>query len=270
MRPSVNGETALVTGASSGIGAEICRGLAGRVSRLVIVARREDQLEKLAVELRANHAGLTVTIAPCDLSDRADLQRLIETIPKDTGVLVNCAGLGDVNLFEFSNILKLQRLIAVSVEAVVSLTHAVVPQMVNRGRGGILNISSGFGVTTMPGVATYAGSKHFISAFSESLRMELSSAGICVTQVCPGPVDTNFEKVASNPTGRTTPKFLEITAEQCAQEALRGFYRGRAMVVPGRFARWASMVGRITPAWILRFVYRSFASELRGYGPLKK
>jgi short-subunit dehydrogenase len=269
-RPRVDGQTALITGASSGIGAEICRGLAGRVSKMVIVARGQVQLEALAVELRAKHRGLIVAVQPCDLSDPDALQRLVTAIPKETGILVNCAGLGDINLFEFSDIVKLRRLIAVNVEAVVALTHAVVPQMLKRGSGGILNISSGFGVTTMPGVATYSGSKHFVSAFSESLRMELSGAGICVTQVCPGPVDTNFEKVAGNLTGRSVPGFVEISAAQCAQEALRGFYRGRAMVVPGRFARWLIALGRITPAWVLRLVYRSFAPELRRYGPPKK
>ena len=269
-RPPIDGETALVTGASSGIGVEICRGLAGRVSRLVIVARRVAKLEDLARQLRSEHTGLVVTVHACDLSDTKAVSRLIAAIPKETGLLVNCAGLGDINLFEYSDSAKLHRLIAVNVSAVVALTHAVVPQMLARGRGGILNISSGFGLTTMPGVATYSGTKHFISAFSESLRMELSGAGICVTQVCPGPVATNFEKVAGNPTGRSVPAFVERSAARCAQEALSGFYRGRAMVVPGRFASWLIALGRIMPAWVLRLVYRGFAPALRRYGSPKR
>ena len=213
---------------------------------------------------------MVVTVLPCDLCDQSAVADLVAVIPADIGILVNCAGMGDVGLFEFSDYAKLQRLIALNVEALVGLTHAVVPKMLQRGSGGILNISSGFGVTTMPGVATYAGTKHFVTAFSETLRMELSNAGICVTQVCPGPVDTNFEKVDSNPTGRSTPKFFEISPQQCAQAALTGFYRGRAMVVPGLLPHWLITLGRIAPRWLLRLVYRNFASELRGYGPTKK
>ena len=168
-RPSIDGETALVTGASAGIGAEICRELASRVSRILIVARRAPQLEALAVELRSKNENLVVTVLPCDLCDQSAVADLVAVIPADIGILVNCAGMGDVGLFEFSDYAKLQRLIALNVAALVGLTHAVVPKMLKRGSGGILNISSGFGVTTMPGVATYSGTKHFVTAFSETL-----------------------------------------------------------------------------------------------------
>ena len=119
--------------------------------------------------------------------------------------------------------------------------------MLARGRGGILNVSSGLGLTFMPGAAVYSGSKHYVSAFTESLRLELRGTGVVVSQLCPGPVATEFLDVAGNPVGRPVPRLLELSAEQCARVALRGFARGRALIVPGLVARILIGLGRITP-----------------------
>jgi len=105
--------------------------------------------------------------------------------------------------------------------------------MLKQGRGGILNVSSGWGVTFIPGIGIYAGAKHFVTAFTECLRLELKGTGVVVSQVCPGPVDTEFEQVAGNPTGRDIPAFLTISSERCARAALRGFEKDQAMITPG-------------------------------------
>src|ERR1700693_2408503 len=119
----------------------------------------------------------------------------------------------------------LDRCLRTNISAVAQLTSALVPGVVERGRGGVLNIGSGAGLTVLANAAACVGSKHFVAGFSEALRADLSGTGVTVTQVCPGPVESEFDKVAGSPGGMigTPPRFFRITAAQCAQEALAGF-----------------------------------------------
>ncbi|MEM7152665.1 MAG: SDR family oxidoreductase [Myxococcota bacterium] len=270
--PVLDGSTVLLTGASSGIGLELARLVAARASRLIIVARRRDRLETLRDELVAAHPKLVVDVETCDLSDLAATEALADGLLARldaVDVLINNAGLGDIRLFEVSEHAKLQRMIAVNIEAVTLLTHKLVPPMVQRGRGGVLFISSGFGLTVMPGVAAYAGTKHYVSAFSEALRMELRGTGVVVTQVCPGPVATEFESVAGNPTGQSVPKFIELSPEKCAALSIRGFDRRRATVVPGFVMSILMWFGVWMPRWSRRAMYSWMATFLRNKQGLK-
>lgn len=258
MRPPLDDSRILVTGASSGIGVALARQLAPSARVLVLVARRGDRLQDLATDLRTARPALTVEVESCDLADGAARAALVEAITARHGgldILVNCAGLGDIALLEQSDPAKLELMLQVNVVALTMLTRAFLPGMVAQGRGGILNISSGFGLTWMPVVAAYAGSKHYVTAFSESLRAELAGSGVVVTQSCPGPVATEFEAVAGNPTGQKVPGFVELTADQCAHASLRAFRRGRALVVPGFVAAILIHLGASSPRPVLRLLY---------------
>ena len=262
MRPPFEESTWLVTGASSGIGRALAREVAPRVGRLALLARRADRLEALRDELVARHPGLVVDVYPADLLDRAAVDAALEAIGA-VDVLVNNAGSGDMGVFDQIDWTRTQRMIRLDVEALVYLTHKLVPAMVERGRGGVLNVSSGFGLQFLPGFATYIGAKHFVTGFTEALRLDLASTGVVVSQVCPGPVATEFESNLGNFTGQKVPSFIEISAETCARAALRGFARGRALIVPGVVMKILLALGALTPRWCLRVLYAPVARHFR-------
>ena len=265
VRPPIDGGVVVVTGASSGIGREIARQLASRVRTMIIVARRRERLDRLADELRSRRTDLTLEVQVCDLTDRAALAALADDILSryDVDILVNCAGLGDVSLFDLASWKKLENMLELNVRAVTYLTYRFVGPMVARRRGGILMVSSGFGLSIMPGFAAYVATKHYVSSLTECLRIELRKVGVVLTHVCPGPVATEFEERAGNPTGMRPQKFMEITASRCARSALAGFSRGKALVLPGILYRMIISLRVVTPNWILRWMYVPLANWLR-------
>lgn len=237
-RPPVDGGTVLVTGASAGIGRELAVQLAGRAGTLVLLARRAGRLDELRTELAARHPRLRVVVLPADLSDETDVHRVLDEVRREVGqvdVLVNNAGVGDSALFDHTSWSRTRQVLATNVLALAQLTAGLVPGMVARGKGGVLNIGSGAGLTVLPAAAAYSGSKHFVNGFSEALRADLAGTGVVVTQVCPGPVDSEFDEAAGSTGGMSggPPQWLRITAEQCAREALAGFDRGLPLVLPG-------------------------------------
>ena len=256
----------LITGASSGIGMELARQLAGRARALVLVARRKERLQQLARELKDQTPELEVNVQSCDLADSEATEQMLEAVKRDVGpidVLINNAGFGDLELFETSSWSKLQQMIRVNILALTQLTHSLLVSMLERGRGGILNVSSGFGLTYMPSVATYAGTKHYVTCFTEVLRMELRGTGVVVSQLCPGPVATEFLDVAGNPTGQDIPGLVEISATHCARVAIAGFLRGKALIVPGLVFSLLLWMGRLSPRFVLRWVYFWIGGYLR-------
>lgn len=267
MRPPLEGSV-LITGASSGIGEALARQLADRAQRLVLVARREDRLQALAERLRRQRSGLQVQVLRCDLTDAQQRERLLATLEDGPGidVVINNAGFGDQSLFERGRWDKLEGMVALNVTALTHLTHRLLPPMIERGRGGVLNIGSGFGLSWLPGLAVYIGTKHYVMGFSESLRAELAGTGVVVSQVCPGPVTTEFHDMAENTTGQRPPRFVAISAEQCATEALRGFERGRAVIVPGFYIRNLLRLYAITPSWLWRRIATVLAGPMRSAG----
>lgn len=238
-RSAVDEGTVLITGASSGIGRELALQLGRRAGTLVVLARRADRLAELRAELEARHPALRVEVLTADLSDEKDIARALAELREQVGpvdVLINNAGVGDATLFDQTTWERTRRVLATNVAAVAQLSAALVPAMVARGRGGVLNIGSGAGLTVMPAAAAYSGSKHFVDGFSEALRADLTGTGVVVTQVCPGPVSSEFDEAAGATGGLAggPPEFLKISASQCAREALAGFDRGAALVFPGR------------------------------------
>jgi hypothetical protein len=190
-RPPVDGGTVVITGASSGIGRELAVQLAARASALVLVARRAGRLEELRASLLAARPRLQVMAVAADLSGPAGVEGAVTRVHELAGpvdILVSNAGVGDQELFDQAPWSRTRQVRHTNVLAVAQLTAAVVPSMVQRGRGGVLNVGSGAGLTVMPAAAAYPASKHFIDGFSEALRADLAGTGVVVTQVCPGPV----------------------------------------------------------------------------------
>jgi len=263
VRPPIDGSTALVTGASAGIGREIARQLAPRVRKLVLAARRADRLEAVATELKAANQGLEVATVTADVRDLASLDALCAAAG-DVDILINNAGLGDQVLFADQPWERMAQMIETNITALTYLTRKLLPGMLARGKGGVLNVSSGFGLQFLPGMAVYVGTKHYVTGFTESLRLEVGRRGVVVSQVCPGPVATEFGEVAGN---TVKVGLVEISAESCARTALRGFDRGKALIVPGFLIRLAMGLGAWTPRWLLRFVMGQAGRRLGLLGP---
>ncbi len=255
----------IITGASSGIGAAAARQLAARASVLVLVARRVERLEAIAEELRAG-SRCAVEVRPCDLTDVESARALVDDVISTHGridVLVNNAGMGDIGPFERSDPAKLDAMLRVNVLGATAMARAVAPAMVARRRGGILNVSSGFGLVWLPMFAAYAGTKHYVTAFSEALRCEMASYNVVVSQLCPGPVATEFEEVAENPFG-VSPGAVEISAERCARAGIAGLAKGKAIITPGALAWLSITLGRITPRPVMRLFGRLAVRVMRG------
>jgi short-subunit dehydrogenase len=258
----------LITGASAGIGRELALEFGPRAEMLVLAARRMDRLENLRAELLERHPGLKVVALAADLSEEDEIETLLGRVAEQAGpvdVLVNNAGLGDAALFDRSDWTRTRQILRTNIFAVAQLAAALVPGMVKRGRGGVLNIGSGAGLTVMPNAAAYVASKHFVAGFSEALRADLAGTGVTVTQVCPGPVDSEFDQVAGSVGGMAgaPPQLFRISATQCAREALAGFERGDALVFPGRAYRFAMRVLPFIPMWFRRTQAANTAARLR-------
>ena len=182
-------------------------------------------------------------------------------------VLINNAGFGDVCLFERSSWSKLEQMIRLNMLSLTHLTHRLLGPMLERGKGGVLNVSSGFGLTFTPSVAVYAGTKHYVTCFTEVLRLECRGTGVVVSQLCPGPVATEFLDIAGNPTGQQVPGVVEISAARCARVAIAGFLGGKALIVPGLVFKLLLWLGRLTPRFMLRLAYCWIGGYLRQKTP---
>jgi short-subunit dehydrogenase len=258
----LEGCQALITGASAGIGREVARQLAGRAATLVLVARREQRLQELREELTKRHPSLQIELHKTDLSEQAGVEELLgwisaRNLPID--LLVNNAGLGDLGPFATAEPGRLDDIIQVNMMALTLLTRALLPGMLERKRGAILNVSSSACFLPIPNFAVYAATKAYVTSFSEALRGELHGTGIHVSALCPGPVRTEFMDVArrtsSGPAPRE-PEFVYVAVEQVVAEALAGIEHNRPIVIPGLIMKLSMLVVRLIPAPILRLGHR--------------
>ena len=249
--------TALITGASSGLGMEFARQLAPRASTLVLVARRLERLDALKGELE--RPGLTIYCRQVDLSERAEIEALVEWLVitgVKTNLLINNAGLGDHGRFESSDWERVQAILDVNIGALTRLTHALLPMLKAQAGAAILNVSSVAGFLPIPKLAVYSASKAYVSAFSEAIRAELRGTGVRVTTLCPGPVSTGFGGVAertTNPEPLHPPEFLRVPVKKVVAEALDAVERDRARVIPGWFVAACVGVAASVPLAILRY-----------------
>ena len=247
--PSVS-NTALVTGASSGIGAAIAAELASRGFSLILVARREERLLSLATELSSEH-GIDVEVIAADLADEDERDRLQQELGgrgRAVEVLVNNAGFGHQADFARSPRERMVEMVRVNVEAVVDLTSRFIGPMVERGRGSVINIASTAAFQPLPGSAVYAASKSFVLSFSEAIRTELRGTGVTVTAVCPGPAKTEFTEVAGvGGVEQRTPGAVWTSVDEIARQAVDGARRDKRVVVPGMLNRASAIAGQHSP-----------------------
>lgn len=243
----------LVTGASSGIGREFARALAGRGCDLVAVARRKDRLEELADELGRAH-GVQVEVLAADLTDRDDLagveaRILDEGRPVD--LVVNNAGLGSYGPFQKIDQAQVDALVELNVLALTRLSHAAVRAMLPRGRGGIVNVSSVASFQPLPYNTVYAATKAYVTSFSEALHEEVRGRGVRVVALCPGFVHTEFHDAAEIDRSGV-PQALWLEAPGVARSALVALDRGRALAIPGAAYKVIATATRLIPRGALR------------------
>jgi short-subunit dehydrogenase len=245
--------TALITGASAGIGREFARLLASRGYGVTLVARRADRLEALAEELRAAH-GIRAEVVPADLASADACEELVAEIGRrglKVEILVNNAGFGIYGRFGTSSLDREFEQLAVLIGAPVDLTGRLLPGMLERGRGTIINLSSTAGFQALPGNANYAACKAFVLLHSEALGDEVRQQGITVTAVCPGPVRTEFQETSTPSFADDLPKFSWTTPDRVAADGLRAAERGRRSVIPGGLAKRLFFgANRRFPTWL--------------------
>ena len=248
--PPAAGSTALVTGASSGIGAAIARELAGRGYAVTLVARREERLRELAAELADGH-GVRADAIAADIGSRTgrdELARAIGSLGLEVEVLVNNAGFGGAgNFAEFDRGRQVE-MVALNCEALLDLQARYLAPMIGRGKGAVINIASTASFQPMPGTAAYAATKAFVLSLSEGVHSELQGTGVTLTVVCPGPVRTEFTEAAGIAGAEERlPGFFWLDAETVAREALDGVARGKRVIVPGALNRAGALTGQHTP-----------------------
>jgi short-subunit dehydrogenase len=245
--------TALVTGASSGIGQAFARQLAARGHNLVVVARRGDRLEQLAKELDAQY-GVGIEVLVADLAATAGLTTVEQRLADDDrpiDILVNNAGFGTAGTFASIDVDRQDEMVRLNVLAVVRLTHAALGGMLARGRGGVINVSSTAGFQPIPGWSTYAATKAFVSRFTEGIAGECANTGVAVTALCPGFTRTEFQDQADFGEDMV-PRFLWQTPEEVALAGLEALERKRVYAVPGWAYRTLEVTTGLLPKTLVR------------------
>jgi uncharacterized protein len=250
MSVALRGKTALITGASSGIGAAFARNLAARGADLIIAARRHTELDQLAAELRSKHS-IAVTVVAIDLGVAGAARTLFdqtEGAGRVVDVVINNAGFGEHQYFIDQDWDRIGQQLQLNIVTLTEMSHRFGGAMAKRGRGHLLNVSSIGAYTPAPTYATYAASKAYVRDFTEAIAYELAPKGVRVCSVCPGGTETEFHKVA----GQTVPgwmrRFAFMSADRCAAIGLRALFGWRRNVVTG--------ISNKISMWTLRFVPR--------------
>jgi uncharacterized protein len=247
-------KTALVTGASAGLGADFAWLFAGEGHDVVIVARRRDKLEALAQEILAKHASVRVVVVEEDLSRLGAAQRIHDELAKQgisIDFLVNNAGFGGTGAFAERGLAKEVEMVQVNIVALIELTHLLLPTMIANKAGRILNLGSTAGFVPGPFMAVYYASKAFVNSFTEALSVELAGTGVTATVSCPGATATEFSQVAGND---KTPLFKKsvMTSREVAAESYRAMMGGSPMVVTGFMNKMRIASLRLAPRGMAR------------------
>lgn len=245
--------SAFVTGASAGIGEAFARALARRGTDLVLTGRDTARLETLATDLRAT-ARVHVEVVTADLADRARLTELEARLADpahQVELLINNAGLGSSGRFADLPVLGEQAQLDVNITALVRLTRAVLPGMIDRRHGGVLNVSSLAGEAACPGTATYAATKAFVTRFTESVHAEVAGQNVHVTALLPGLTRTDFHR-RSGMRRQVLPELVWASAEEVATAGLDAVAAGRAVCVPGLANKASLPLNRLLPRAVIR------------------
>jgi short-subunit dehydrogenase len=252
--------TCVITGASSGIGAEVARQLGKRGYGVTLVARREERLRELAADIGSN-----ADVHACDVTDASARKGLADALAERgtaVSILVNNAGFSTSGPFVNSDRDRELDMVRTNIEAVVDFCALFLPAMAERGSGGVLNLASTASFQPIPMQAGYAATKAFVLSFTESLHAELDGSGVHLTALCPGPVKTEFVEVAEIPQADRMPGFLWADADEVAEAGLKGLERGKRVVIPGVLNRAGAMGGQHAP----RSLYLRVASRVHPAG----
>jgi uncharacterized protein len=252
--------TVLITGASSGIGAELARELSRRGHHVTLVARRRDRLETVAAGLAAG-----ADVIEADLGTEAARETLLTKVDggrRRLAGLCNNAGYGAYGRFDRLPLKEQTAMVELNVDALHHLMAALLPGMVRRGEGAILNVASTAAYQPLAGMATYAATKAFVHSLSEAVHAELAGTGVSVTSLCPGPTKTEFSAIAGvEEVEQGLPGFLLQSAEEVARAGVDGMERGRRTVVPGVQNKASALGGRFVPRTLLLPLTRRAAGK---------
>jgi uncharacterized protein len=254
-----NPETVLITGASSGIGLELAKCFAADKSNLILVARSTDALEKLATELRGKF-DIQVHVLTADLSLPATARWIFSELQSrglGVDVLVNNAGFGLHGEFLKLALPRQLEIIHVNITALTELTALFLPAMIQRRRGGILNVGSVAGFLPGPNMAVYYASKAFVLSFTEALAEELIDSGLTFSVLCPGPTESNFGNVARSGKIRKTQR-AKMSAQTVAEIGHQKFRAGKLIVIPGIANKLLAFIPRLTPRAFGRKVVKKY------------
>jgi uncharacterized protein len=259
--------TAVVTGASAGIGKAFAEQLAALGYDLVVVARREERLHELQEQVQREH-GVRVEVCPADLADEEQVERVALMLEQrdDVEVLVNNAGFGVSGRFHEADVVKNMDMIRVHVLATVRLTHAVLGQMVSRDCGYVINVSSLAGFLTAPGAVSYCATKAYLNSFSKSVQSELTDTAVRIQALCPGFTYSEFHDLPDAKMDRSLlPRFMWMSADRLVRISLGAMKRRRVICVPGFVNRILALVLR---SHVLdRKIRRDYGKELKKGGP---
>ena len=253
--------TALVTGATAGLGASFARQLAALGQDLVLVARDEARLESKAQQLRSY--GVKVDVLPADLADDEGCARVEGRCAQGVDLLVNNAGLGTKGAFHEVDLADEEHMLRVNVRAVLRLTHAALPPMVARGSGSVINVSSVAGFAPGARAATYSASKAWVTNFSESLHLQYGQQGIRVLALCPGFTRTEFHARADMDISGV-PERMWLDADHVVRTALHDLDKGKPLSVPGGQYKAIVAATRLIPPSVQRTALRGLQSRFPG------
>jgi hypothetical protein len=232
------------------------------------VARRRERLEELAAELAASRPSVRVEVRAVDLLDRRETGQMLDALERVDGhlvdVLVNNAGFGAWGAFERSHWSRVQDMLELNVVSATYLLHRLLPSMIARGSGAVMNVGSSAGMLAQPGFAVYGASKAYLNHLNEALAAELAGTGVTLTVVCPGPVPTEFQEVADTASRREIPRAFHVSAEQVAEESVRALERGQVRVIPGAAMKAAVLSLEVVPKAAVRPILRRVGRRLRG------
>ena len=257
-------ETVLITGASSGIGRELARCFAADGCRMILVSRKAEELEALATQLRTQFK-CEAQVFTADLAEADAPEKLTARLTKAgivVDVLVNNAGFGAQGKFHELNLKRQLEMIQVNVTALLHLTGLLLPGIIKRSKGGILNVASTAAFQPGPGMAVYYATKAFVLSFTEAIAEELTGTGITVSALCPGPTTTNFGKAAGGKFRPVAHK-VAMTAEAVAKIGHRGYRNRKVVVITGLRNKVTPMLVRMAP----RAAVRKIAKRLNAVSP---
>ncbi|MEJ2540195.1 MAG: SDR family oxidoreductase [Gemmatimonadota bacterium] len=264
--PDDGGPWALVTGASGGLGAEMARVLARKGTSAILTARSKASLERLARELGGEH-GVATRVMVADLAQPGAGHRLAARILDEcpfVEMLVNNAGFGQWGFYPGLDGDEETEMLRLNMEALTALTRGLLPPMLARGRGRILNVASTAAFLPGPGMTVYYATKAYVLSYSEGLGEELRGTGVTVTCLCPGPTPTGFqERSGADQSGLLS--LAVVPPERVAREGIDGMLRGRPRVVPGWVNRVTTLLPRFLPrSWVPKLVKRVQGSRSDG------